>query len=143
MMRALQAFSKSRIPLSVSLLLVVLNAYKHQAIMACLPIHATSENPQKWNYSFYVWIFFRLIGTTWNKGQRGLTLLLKSSLLIAWVLGHFRLWGHTTNLITIVSGILHRWGTRARQQQQHHAISASCGVACRFVPSIPHRNTTI
>ena len=86
------------------------------------------------NYTFYVWIFFRLIGATWKKVQRGLTLLLKSSLLTALVPERFRLWARTTNLITIVSGILHR-GERTWLQQPK-------GVVCLLVQSIPHRNTT-
>ena len=57
--------------------------------------------------------FFRLIGPTWRKVQHGLTQRLKSSSLTAWVQERFQLWGRTTNLITIVSGILHR-GERIR-----------------------------
>ena len=82
--------------------------------------------PKSMKLQFYVWIFFRLIGTTWKKVQLGLTLQLKSSLLTAWVLGRFRLWGHTTNLITIVSGILHR-GERTRQQQPK-GLYANCAI---------------
>jgi len=85
---------------------------------------------------FYVWIFFRLIGNTWNKVQLGLTLQLKSSLLTAWVLERFRLWGHTTNLITIVSGILHR-GERTRQQQPKGLYANLCNqyhIAIRHNP---------
>ena len=71
-------------------------------------------------------------GLSSKKVQRGLTLLLKSSLLTALVPERFRLWGPTTNLITIVSGILHR-GERTWLQQPK-------GVVCLLVQSIPHRN---
>ena len=100
---------------------VVSKAYKQQAMQACMPSYnknlpllklhhrqSACKSKKIRNYTFYVWIFFRLIGATWKKVQRGLTLLLKSSLLTALVPERFRLWARTTNLITIVSGILHR-----------------------------------
>ena len=87
------------------------------------------------NYSLYIWIFFRLIGNTWNKVELGLTQPLKSSLLIAWVLGRFRPWVLTTNLITIVSGILL---LRARW-----SLGGHCGVLWRFLVTSTWHSTTI
>ena len=106
-------------------------------ILPLLKLHHRQKahaNPKIRNYTFYVWSFFRSTGATCKKVQRGLTQPHKSSLLTALVPERFRLWARTTNLITIVSGILHR-GERTWLQQPK-------GVVCLLVQSIPHRNTS-